>query len=605
MPAVNLKLFLLGLPLLLLGLVNPIAGVAENNELHFYLSDSILNQYLSDTIHAGAGIRQLDTLASRLATDPQKKSQAIQTFQLGLMLVPYARDSFEAVSRLYADFSSLLNEAGAPYLAIDYVKKALASYKLAHAASTSTSYNLSGKLASFYLKNNELDSAGHYYQLAINEAQNTGMPTWIAGAQNNLGICLFKKRNYADAYRHFKMADSVLTLNHTEDSILKCSIVDNMAQLLLAQGNLGAAAVLYKANIASYTVLNIHQDIVKSRLGLGNVFLAQRNLGDLWTQLSLIATLVHSKKFVSQAHVLGYYELLLQYYLTTGNFKEALKAQEQLSSLKDSISNNNSKALKTLSDAMISSEMYKFNTQLELYQNRLLLRDRDLKSARGEAKSNLLFLIITFILGTGLCILLYVFYRNKSRIQRDQIRLQQSELKIQRDEIELEKIARQLSEAQFDIQRLEREKLTRELEYKKKDISELSLYLSGIKNMNLTMLNKLGDIKNKKPLEQKESINNLVAELGVITNSQEKTIMFQENIEKVNTEFTQKVIARFPELTKSEIELCSFFKMNLSNKDISLLKNISPLSVKMARYRLRKKLGLAPEGDIYQFLSNL
>ena len=564
-----------------------------------------MNQYFSDTVHAAERIRQLDKLAMRVAGDPGKKSEAIQTYQLALMLVPYARDSFEVLSRLYADFSSLLNDVGAPGLSIEYVKRAFNCYKTAHAKSTSTSYNLAGKLGSFYLKNNQLDSAARYYKLALVEAQNTEITTWIAAAQNNLGICFFKEENIGEAYRHFKIADSVLTLTGKEDSILKYSITDNLAQWHFKHGNLSIASKLYRDNILSYSRLNISQDIVKSRLGLCGVLLAQKNLSAVGEQLRSVAALIAARKPINNTQILGYYDLLRQYYLATGNYKAALNAQTRLTALKDSFSNNNNQALSNLTDAIIISEMYKFNNRVELYQSRLLLRDRDLKNAQHEARMNLLFFICAGILGVGLLVLLYVFYRNQSRIQKDQISIQQSELKIQRDQIELEKIARQLSEAQLNIQQLEGEKLARELEYKKKDISELSFYLSGLKNMNLTMLNRLGDLKNKAPLQQKESITNLVTELGVITNSQEKAAIFQENIEKVNAEFTQKVTARFPELTKSEIELCGLFKMNLSNKDISLLKNISPLSVKMARYRLRKKLGLAPEGDIYQFLSNL
>ena len=38
--------------------------------------------------------------------------------------------------------------------------------------------------------------------------------------------------------------------------------------------------------------------------------------------------------------------------------------------------------------------------------------------------------------------------------------------------------------------------------------------------------------------------------------------------------------------------------MNLSTKEIADLMNISPRSVEMARYRLRKRLGLPPGGEI-------
>jgi DNA-binding CsgD family transcriptional regulator len=44
-------------------------------------------------------------------------------------------------------------------------------------------------------------------------------------------------------------------------------------------------------------------------------------------------------------------------------------------------------------------------------------------------------------------------------------------------------------------------------------------------------------------------------------------------------------------------------KMNI--KEASAVLNIEPDSVKTARYKLRKKLGLSPERDLVEFISGL
>ena len=599
------KIFRLGFLVAALMMANFSFGEVHRAGNYNRVTDSLLTQYFSDTLHAGIKIKALDIRAKELASNPHNKNEAIRAFQIALMLTPYAKDSFETLTRLYADFASVLNEAGASTLSVLYLKNALTCYKTLHPECTSTSYNLCGKLGSFYLGNRQFDSAFYYYNRALVEAKNTGIPIWIAAAQNNMGILLFRQSKNDDAFRHFKNADSVLGVKCREDSVLKSSIADNMAEVLVLQGKFGEAAQLYKANLLCYSAMGIYQDIVKSQLGLGRVYLAQKNMNGLWEQLNAVSKVMSGKSYVDGKYMMPYYDLWRQYYLGTGNLKAALNIQVRLAGYKDSVANTNNQTLSNLTEAIISSDMYKFGSEIELYQTRMLMHERELKDAQLQAKKNRAFFITAGILGFALMVLLFTFYRNRSRIQRDQISIQQNALKIQRDQIELEKMARQLSEAQVNIHELERQKLARELEFKKKDISELGFYLSGLKSMNLSMLNKLGDLKNKMPGEQKESINSMVTELGVITNSQEKATLVQENIEKVNREFTQKLTVMFPELTKSEIELCGLFKMNLTNKEISSLKNISPPSVKMARYRLRKKLGLAPDGDIYQFLSNL
>lgn len=77
------------------------------------------------------------------------------------------------------------------------------------------------------------------------------------------------------------------------------------------------------------------------------------------------------------------------------------------------------------------------------------------------------------------------------------------------------------------------------------------------------------------------------------------------NVEKVNQDFFNKLDQNFPELTINEKQLCGLIRLNLSTKDIASIKNISPKSVEMGRYRLRKKLNLAPKEELSAFLRRL
>ncbi|HEY8896589.1 MAG TPA: LuxR C-terminal-related transcriptional regulator, partial [Niastella sp.] len=47
-----------------------------------------------------------------------------------------------------------------------------------------------------------------------------------------------------------------------------------------------------------------------------------------------------------------------------------------------------------------------------------------------------------------------------------------------------------------------------------------------------------------------------------------------------------------PTLTKNEIRLCAYFHINLSTKEIASLLNIDPASVRRAKTRLYKKMGV-------------
>ena len=79
----------------------------------------------------------------------------------------------------------------------------------------------------------------------------------------------------------------------------------------------------------------------------------------------------------------------------------------------------------------------------------------------------------------------------------------------------------------------------------------------------------------------------------------------QNNVDKVNHEFYHKLESRFGQLTTNERYLAGLLRLNLSNKDIAALRNISVGSAKMNRHRLKKKLGLDGEIGIVQFLQEI
>ena len=63
-----------------------------------------------------------------------------------------------------------------------------------------------------------------------------------------------------------------------------------------------------------------------------------------------------------------------------------------------------------------------------------------------------------------------------------------------------------------------------------------------------------------------------------------------------------RLMEKYPKLTKTDLKLCVYIKLNMSTKEIAEMMSISPRSVEMARYRLRKKLGLSPEESIISTL---
>lgn len=58
-------------------------------------------------------------------------------------------------------------------------------------------------------------------------------------------------------------------------------------------------------------------------------------------------------------------------------------------------------------------------------------------------------------------------------------------------------------------------------------------------------------------------------------------------------------------LTRLDMKYCAYILMGLSNKEISARLNIEPKSIRMARYRIKQKLGLGKEDHLDQFIKTL
>ncbi len=77
---------------------------------------------------------------------------------------------------------------------------------------------------------------------------------------------------------------------------------------------------------------------------------------------------------------------------------------------------------------------------------------------------------------------------------------------------------------------------------------------------------------------------------------------FQMHISEQNSNFIHRITGTFPTMTENEKRLAVLLRLNLSSKEIASILNISPKSVEMNRYRLRKKLKVDPKIGLVDFI---
>jgi DNA-binding CsgD family transcriptional regulator len=77
---------------------------------------------------------------------------------------------------------------------------------------------------------------------------------------------------------------------------------------------------------------------------------------------------------------------------------------------------------------------------------------------------------------------------------------------------------------------------------------------------------------------------------------------FAQHFDHVHSDFLKNIKLIYPNLSPHELKLCAYLRMNLSSKEIAQLESISVRGVEIGRYRLRKKLKISTETNLFDFL---
>ncbi|MBT8221926.1 MAG: LuxR family transcriptional regulator, partial [Eudoraea sp.] len=81
--------------------------------------------------------------------------------------------------------------------------------------------------------------------------------------------------------------------------------------------------------------------------------------------------------------------------------------------------------------------------------------------------------------------------------------------------------------------------------------------------------------------------------------------LFKEAFNNADRDFLKNLEKTHPNLTPNDIRLCSYLRLNLSSKEMAELLHISPRSVEIKRYRLRKKLNLTHDENLVSYILRL
>ncbi len=151
---------------------------------------------------------------------------------------------------------------------------------------------------------------------------------------------------------------------------------------------------------------------------------------------------------------------------------------------------------------------------------------------------------------------------------------------------------------------LEKRKLNQDLEYKKKELVSNLMYLMEKNEFITSISKKLIELKPDAKKDNKDLIQQIINEIRQ-NSSNKMWEEFEVRFKEVHTRFYSKLHQSHPDLTPNEVKICAFLRLNMSTKEISAITHQSIKSINMARFRLRKKLEIDRDENLINYLNSL
>lgn len=173
--------------------------------------------------------------------------------------------------------------------------------------------------------------------------------------------------------------------------------------------------------------------------------------------------------------------------------------------------------------------------------------------------------------------------------------------KMKRQRIKLEKENKRLLEiqeleTQKEIIRLKNEQLEKDIEGKSRELAVATMSTLKRNEFLNTIKAELDTIKGETKAKQ------LIKSINAKLKNNDDWEYFKKAFDNTDKALFSQLKEAHPSLTKNDLKLCAYLRLNLSSKEIAPLLNISIHSVEVKRYRLRKKMGLSRSQGIVEYI---
>lgn len=484
-------------------------------------------------------------------------------------------------SHVYGLVARVFSQYGAPKIALKYQEK---YYNRIRNGVGTNGYWITEERARFFLQADNIDSAKFYFKKNLSQAIALKDDYLIAHANNNIGYTLVINQEPDSAIIYLELAKKQLEIN-AELNQLFPSINSSLSEAYLLKSNHLRAIKIQKKTFELLSEQNAQTYQIEIGLTLLGLLLEHTNnsqeINELINTLDNLIKLNYSG--LSNKTKASFINVKLNWALSTSNYRQVGFLSDSLKIINNNIFSDYNKQIEEMGKAQANLEEIAFEREKK---NKDILMNQMVKDAENERL--MLYLWILAILAIGVYVTLFI--RKRMLVAEKQNRIN--------------KVEKELIASDLQVKNLENDKLAQNLNLQKKDLTNFSIQHSRKSTLNSELLIILNELKKESNLEESTKLKEAISLIGNEKFQDETLELVQKNIDELSAVFFNTLQTNF-QLTKNDLRLCSLIKLGLSNKEIAVIRNVSPDSAKVSRHRLKKKLDLNEKTDIVIFLNNI
>lgn len=440
----------------------------------------------------------------------------------------------------------------------------------------------------------------------------------LAENLNDLGVLYYYNRQRNLARQHYDEAFTIY--KSTQNDLGMANTLGKIGQLYEKQQKYDSAFTYQRQAMSHYQKINNRQGMSKIYENIGSIYedLARYDSAYFYYQQSFTIN-QKTKNHIAQIEVLNNLGDVLR---KTGKLKEGLvfskkaldlalvsKETYQLSGAYRDIAKGfnlmgrNDSAFHYLElSRKTALDIYDENSNKQLALLQVMYditkKNNEIEQLNNARKTNQ---IIGFAIGIVTILLAALATVIISR-QRLKIK---SERFLNEEKNHVYETQKTLMEVALRNKVLEEENLKNLLEIKTKELSSHTLHVIQKNQLLEKLYHRLEEMIKDDRRDPKRQLRQIMQEINQSFNHDQYWEEFRGIFEQVHQSFFDKLKATSENLTANDLRLIALLKMNLTSGDISSLLGISQDSLRVVRYRLRKKLNLAQGDSLSAFIQAL